>query len=312
MKQQLKTAVGLIACLLSFSLIPTSCSSDDKDEEQGDVQKTDGRKSRQLIINDVPITRATLTDNGTTIGAGWSATDKVTYFNLASLDYGFYSGDLAVSSVSSDGSTSTFSGEVFCDQDDYLALIYPKVTIEDGSVVDKDKGEFTISLSGQKGTLADIATNFHYIYGVGQVTSVTKTTAYATISSMQPLLALCKFTFMHNNDAISVKTLQIGYGKTAKTGYPQYATVTPVPTPEDQGVIEVDPEAPSGLLSITLDSETSDGVYVALLPGGESGSKLDIYFSVTTVDNDIYTGTASAILKAGKYYPVTLTLTKNE
>ena len=63
-------------------------------------------------------------------------------------------------------------------------------------------------------------------------------------------------------------------------------------------------------LTVTLGTETSDGVYVALLPCGSSSEKVTFYFSVTGSNGTSYTGTANAYLIAGRFYPVTITLTK--
>lgn len=133
------------------------------------------------------------------------------------------------------------------------------------------------------------------------MTEVTETTATANISTMKSLLAVCKFTFKDgNNNPIPVKTLSIGYGADNSVGYPQSATMTPLTgelTP---------PDVLSGLLTISLDNEKADGVYVAILP---VDSQSDFFFSVTG-SNGTYTGTATAKLKAGRFYPVTLKLTK--
>ena len=164
-------------CLLSSSILLTSCSSDDEDYESPQTedtgQRTDGRRLRQLTIADVPITRATLSDNTTTLGAAWTATDKATYFNLTSFTDGNM--DKGTLTAASSGATSTFTGSVTCKKDDQIALIYPAT---EPATTGDNRGKFVISLSGQKGTLDDIATRFHYVYGVGQVKSVTEMTNY--------------------------------------------------------------------------------------------------------------------------------------
>ena len=306
----LKTGITWMLCLLSFTTMQTSCSSDD--EQESTEQPTDGPKLRQLTITEVPITRAELTDDGTSLSATWKKDDQATYFNLSTftssnIDYGPLT-------ASSSAATSSFTGTVSCEENHKIALFYPAT---DPIISGTERGKFSITLSGQKGTLEDIATRYHYIYGVGEVTSVTETTASATISSMKSLLSMCKFTFKDEvtNDPIPVKTLQIGYGNNASIGYPQAATlypfkkegsVTSIVSMED---IKVNTDSPSGtLLTVSLESETSDGVYVMLLPCGNVDAD-DFFFSVTG-SNGTYTGTAQAKLNAGKYYPVTLKLTK--
>ena len=298
----------------AFSMVTTSCSSDD-DETESTEQPTDGRKLRQLTITDVPITRATLKDNTTSLGATWSAGDEATYFNLSS--FSTTKIDRGTLTANSSTTTSSFTGGVVCGQQDQIALIYPSVSIDETSA--STRGTFTINLSGQAGTLADIATNYHYVYGIGEVASVTETTATATISPMKSLLAVCRFTFKDGSNTIPVKTLSIGYGYNdasygySETGYPLTGTVNPfkkvnnvttiVPI-EDISVTADSPSDPR--LTINFGDETSDVVYAALFP--VSGQLF--HFTVTN-DDGTYTGTATATLKAGKFYNVPpLKLTK--
>ena len=195
----LKTSIMWAFCLMSLSMALTSCSSDGDEPEGTDS----GRKLRQLTTSEVPLTRATLTDNTGSLGAAWKAGDEATLVNVSALPrpllYGYFT-------ATSNTVTSSFTGSITCDSLDKLALIYPKVEPQ------VDNGTFTINLSGQKGTLDDVATNYHYVYGVGEVTSATDTTANATISPMKSLLAVAKFTFKDADAAIPVKTLTINYG----------------------------------------------------------------------------------------------------
>ena len=287
--------------LLSFVAALLSCSSDDEPE-----QRTDGRKLRQLTIAEVPVTRATLTASASSLGAAWEAGDQATYFNVSS----FRSNNMDHGTLKATASaeTSTFTGKVYCNAGDNVALFYPQQTVPEQ---DPGRGKFNISLDGQKGTLEDIAERFHYVYGVAKVTSVTDNTANATINNMKSLLAVVKFTFVDGNNApIPVETLDISfYDQYGPKGYPQSVTVTPsdnldnvnaVPNYED----DEDFGNWNSPLTITFASETSSGVYVALFPYSLTGY---LYFSVKNNDGT-YTGTAKATLKAGKYYPVTLKL----
>ena len=61
-------------------------------------------------------------------------------------------------------------------------------------------------------------------------------------------------------------------------------------------------------LSVALNEETSDGVYVALFPY----SPTDYMHFTVTGSSGTYTGMATATLKDGRYYPVTLILTKKQ
>ena len=312
-KKYFKTAFIGMACLWAFSAVLTSCSSDDNESESTE-QPTNGRKLRQLTITDVPITRATLTDNATSLGAIWNAHDEATYFNLSS--FSTTKIDRGTLTANSSTTTSSFTGGVVCGQQDQIALIYPSVSIDETSA--STRGTFTINLSGQAGTLADIAAKYHFVYGIGKVTSVTETTATATISSMKSLLAVCRFTFKDGSNTIPVKTLSIGYGYNdasygySETGYPLTGTVNPfknnvttiVPI-EDISVTADSPSDPR--LTFNFGDETSDVVYAALFPVSNQ------LFHFTVNDGtDTYTGTATATLNAGKYYPVTLKLTKQQ
>ena len=289
-----------------------SCSSDDdgdyKSPQTDQTEDGDGRMLRQLSISEVPITRATLTDNTSSLSAAWNAGDEATYFNVSS--FTSTTMDVGTLTAASTGSTSMFNGSVRCKAGDNVALFYPQ---QDVPTTGDNRGKFTLSLSGQKGTLTDIAENFHYVYGVAEVTSVTESTANATISNMQSLLAVCKFTFTDGTNVIPVKTLTINYydNKDFYTtiGYPLSATLTPTAdvstlalTYPNQGNDAWNNKG----LSVTLDSETSGGVYVALFPDSPTGY---MHFTVTN-SSGTYTGTAKAKLNAGKYYPVSLKLTK--
>ena len=295
-----KTAFIGMVFLGAFSAVLTSCSSDDNESESTE-QPTDGRKLRQLTITDVPITRAMLTDNTTSLGATWSAGDKATYFNLTSYTSTVMHFGTLISSKAA--TESTFTGTVQCTKGDKIALFYPAT---DPFTSGSDRGTFAINLSGQKGTLEDVANNYHYIYGVGEITSVTDNTAKATIASTKSLLAVCKFTFKDNTDVgIPVKELTIGYGNEL---YPLTGKVTPF---DNASSVVANTAAPNTWkpLTVTLVNEKVDGgVYVALFPCGNASREV-FHFTVTG-SAGTYTGTATAKLNAGKFYPVTLNLTK--
>lgn len=292
-KDSYKTDIARLCCLLSLSVALTGCSTDSDEPES----TASGRQLRQLTISAVPVTRATLTDNTTTLGAAWSTGDEATLVNISALKPVLLYGQFR---ATSDAVTSTFTGSISCGVQDKLAFIYPKVTPATAD------GSFTISLSGQKGTLADVAEHYHYIYGTGEVTSVSGATATAVIPQTQPLLALAKFTFKDKDsgDAIPVQTLTINYGD-ASTGYPTTGTVTPNTDASAVAAAPSNNQPEWQPLTISLGTATSSGVYVALFPISN-----DYFHFTVTGSNGTYTGTARATLKAGKYYPVTLTLTK--
>ena len=307
-----KTVFIVMVSLWTLSIVMTSCSSGDEMPESPD-QATNVRKLRQLTITEVPITRATLTDNTTSLGASWNAGDAATYFNLSS--FSSIRIDRGTLTANSSTPTSLFDGEVVCGQYDKIALIYPSVAIDETTA--PRRGTFKIDLSGQAGTLADIATRYHFVYGIGDVTSVTESTATATISSMKSLLAVCKFTFNDGSNTIPVKRLGIVYADKVDdviytSGYPLTGTVNPfkevndattiVPVEDICVTVAIPSDDP---LDFDFGDQTSDAVYAAVFP---VSSQL-LYFTVTN-DEGTYTGTATATLRAGKYYPVNLRLTK--
>ena len=299
--------IGFLLLLLSGMAL-AACSSDDDES----VENSNGRKLRQLTIAEVPVTKdaptskkVKITDNSSSLDASWTKDDMVTYFNVSSLsqvdmDYGNLT-------AASSTSTSMFQGSVNCKTGDRVALLYPaKNPILSG----KDRGKFTISLSGQKGTLEDIEEHFHYVYGVAEVTSVTDQTATATIDNMQSLLAVCKFSFTDGSETIPVKKLTINFYDNEYAypiGYSLSAMLTPAAGVSSLTLAYPDQEdwEETGL-SVNLDAETSNGVYVALFPYSPTGY---MHFTVTGSSGS-YTGMAKASLKAGRYYPFTLQLTK--
>lgn len=285
-----------------------ACSSDD----DGLAENSNGRKLRQLTIAEVPVTKdaptskkVKITDNSSSLDASWTKDDMVTYFNVSSLsqvdmDYGKLT-------AASSTSTSMFQGSVNCKTGDRVALLYPA---KDPVLSGADRGKFTISLDGQKGTLDDIAERFHYVYGVAEVTSVTDQTATATIDNMQSLLAVCKFSFTDGSVAIPVKTLTINFYDNEYAypmGYSLTATFIPTADASSLALAYAGPETWDDTpISVVLDEETSDGVYVALFPYSPTGY---MHFTVTG-SSGTYTGMAKASLKAGRYYPASLKLTK--
>ena len=298
-------ALSFIICLLSFSTTLCSCSSDD--ETAADTQEdSNGRRMRQLTISNVSMaTRATI--DGETLAAGWEEGDKATYFNLTLQGQPFgqmTQGILtahpsAASGDDPEGASATLSGSVYCGLGDYLAVIYPAVTIE-GSA---ENAYFTINLSGQKGTLADIGARYHYIFGMGDVESVNGGTATATIANdeysyVKSLLSLCKFTFskevkgLEINEYISDPSNKLGYsqGKVSIPASPTLSAVSVKPVANDQALI------------VDLSANPSKDVYVAMLPDAKT-----YHFKVTYNDDSTAEFTKRANLLEGKYYELQLT-----
>lgn len=292
----------------------TACSSDDDTTDIPD----DGVKVRRITITQTDdaaarqmLTRSTLVESDG-LTASWTAGDGLTYCNLSRtnpMNYEIYTGPLTAASTAS---TSQFTGNVTCNAGDYLAVVYPAATFVTNE-------SYTISLSGQDGTLGTLATKYHYVYGKAYVTSVTDNTADATMEKMKSLLTVCKFSFVDKTTgaAIPIKTLAISYGGSGSDArtYPQTATVTL----NSNGILEQSAVHAAGTAStssllvdcsvaFSLPSEGLGEVFVALLP--TSGQRT---FNFTVANSSgTYTGTAKATLVEGEYIVATgLKLTKN-
>ncbi len=266
-----------------------ACSGDDDTATDGSAPQTadDGVKVRHITITETEE----------------EAARQITYCNLSRVDRGNsdapYSGLLIANSTAA---TSQFTGDVYCLAGDYLAVVYPATTFETND-------SYTISLTGQNGTLSKLATNYHYVFGKATVTEVTETTANATIGKMKSLLTVCKFSFKDKNtgDAIPIKSLSISYstGDSNNGKYPQSATVAiGVNTAQnDVHATGADITAP---LTITASGQTE--VYVALLP---TAAQSTFNFTVSDGNGNTYSGTANATLVEGEYVDATgLKLTK--
>lgn len=293
----------------------TACSSDDDTKSTKETEKAPVENEvplRRLTITEVEggaadakqaLTRATLADQDGELVPSWEAGDGLRYCNLSRTNpntYEPYTGPLTAASTAA---ISQFTGDVACITDDYLAVVYPATTFEKND-------SYTISLSGQKGTLSGLATNFHYVYGKAHVTSVTETTATAEMVRMKSLLTVCKFSFKDKatGEVLPIATLQISYGGNpeidSRAGkYPQAATVaiSYLTDPKDTHASGTNITAP-----LTISAGGATEVYVGLLP--DSSRKYN--FTIANASGT-YAGTATATLVEGEYVEATgLKLTK--
>ena len=237
--------------------------------------------------------------------------------------YDFYEEDAGkplygVLEADKDGSVASFSGDrVWCTEDDQLALIYPAPDPADFTFYDSPlSAEYTISVAGQDGSLATLAKDFHHIYGIASVVSVTETTANAELAEMKSLMTVCKFSFEdkdHPGISLPISTLEIKRGGEAYyvNTYPQQGTVS-IAQNVSAWDVYVEPDwktTGEGGTPLTIDTQGANPteVYVALFPD------LGMTYSFTVTNSDgTYTGTATAVLKEGEFVPATgLKLTKN-
>ena len=286
----------------------TACSGDDDTKSTKETEKAPVEnevKVRRLTITEVEgdatntkqaHTRATLEENESGLVPSWKAGDALTYCNLSRMQYNGeedvpVSGNLTATTTAA---TSQFTGNVTCSAGDYLAVVYPAATFNTNS-------QYTISLTGQDGTLAGLATRFHYVYGKALVNSVTDATANATMPKMKSLLTVCKFSFVNKDGGavIPIKSLSISYGGTGGDAgkYPQTATVSIGVNMAQADVHATGAAGSSEVLTVTCPS-AQEAVYVALLP---TAAARTFSFSVTDGSGSTYTGTAKATLTEGEY-----------
>ena len=322
--------IGVICSSLLF--LGTACSTNnnpDQPKQQAEL------KPRTLIVQTSPqpspqergiqrLPQATITDEGTTLDALWEINDAVFYRNLSRNEYidpdtkksvplsGTLRADKAERIASFTG------GRVWCTADDQLALIYPNNPVNFTFHDDPLTASYTISVAGQNGTLAKLAKDFHHIYGIASVVSVTETTANAELAEMKSLLTVCKFSFEdENGNQLPICTLQINYsGGYYVDTYPQEGKVS-IAQNVSAWDVTVDPVRKTtgeGGKPLTIDTKgvNPTEVYVALFPD------MGVTYSFTVISNTdnaatdgTYTGTATATLNEGEYVVAPLKLTKN-
>ena len=245
---------------------------------------------------------ATITDEGSTLLAEWTAGDVTSFCNLSRPDgTPLYIGTMT---AATSGVKSDLNGDVNCTENDYIAVVYPAADLSSLSyeMGDNIHCKFTISLAGQDGTLSTLATHYHYVYGRAHVISTSGDNAVAEMDKMQSLLTVCKFSFKDKaTDAVlPINTLQISYGGAGSSAnkYPQSATVevTNLTTNSEAQAVGATPSE-----ALTINAGGATEVYVALLPESD---KVEYQFTVTS-GSDTYTGKAEAHLKKGEYVVAT-------
>ena len=235
--------IGVICSSLLF--LGTACSTNntpDQPKQQAELKPRTLIVTQQAVSKVTPasavrrLPQATITENGVVLDALWDAGDEVFYRNLSRNEYtdpqegpvDLY----GVLEADKDGSVASFSGDrVWCTEDDQLALIYPAPDPADFTFYESPlSAEYTISVAGQDGSLATLAKDFHHIYGIASVVSVTETTANAELAQMKSLMTVCKFSFEdkdHPGTSLPISTLEIKRGGEAYYvgTYPQQGTV---------------------------------------------------------------------------------------
>ncbi len=311
----------------SLLMLGTACSTTnnpDQPKQQAEL------KPRTLIVQTSPqpspqergllrLPQATITDEGETLNALWSAGDEISFRNISYESYTDpqtgtlvpMAGTLLADRAASIASFAS-NDKVWCDVNNQILLVYPKATAPAFSVENNPlRATYTISLDDQNGSLATIANRYHHSYGIATVTEVTETTANAELAEMQNLLTVCKFSFVDkSNQPLTITSLSISYGDgTYIDTYPATATVTVTQgTPCTVAVTPTNQSKAAGgyALSVVPTGNPTE-VYVALFP---EANETTYSFRLESGEN-IYTGTATARLVAGEYVVATnLKLTK--
>ncbi len=310
---------GVVCSSLLF--LGTACSTNnnpDQPKQQAElkprtlvVTQTEGANRTQEVRR---LLQATITENGDVLDAIWSRGDEISFRNISHATYTdpetgapVYLDGVLVADRDARIASFASNNEVWCDLGDQLLLVYPKATDPAITVSGNPlKATYTISLTGQDGTLATIANRYHHSYGIATITEVTPTVANAVVAEMQNLLTVCKFSFVDESDQpLTITSLSISYGDGDYAGtYPETATVTV--TQGTPCTVAVTPSAGGYALAISPDGNPKE-VYVALFP---EATATKYSFRLESGEN-IYTGTATARLIAGEYVVATgLKLTK--
>ena len=317
-------AGAVCSSLLFLGTACSTTSNPDQPKQQAEL------RPRTLIVTEVEsqkskvesrLPQATITDEGETLNALWSKGDEISFRNIS---HETYTPSGTTDEVQLDGvlladraaSIASFASnaKVWCDLDDRLLLVYPKATDPAITVSGNPlKATYSISLTGQDGSLGTIAGTYHYSYGIATITEVTETTANAELAEMQNLLTVCKFSFVDKDQPetlLPVTSLTISYGDgTYANTYPETATVTVTQGTSSTATVTPDKKSTSAEgnpLSIAPTSDPKE-VYVALFPEADATK----YSFRLESGEYTYTGTATARLVAGEYVAATnLKLTK--
>lgn len=287
--------------IIFLSLFFAGCSSTDDETLVNDGK----RKLRQLTVTQVEndantrslfdLTRASLTENGDILSASWTEGDELSLCILTDLSFSPSSSVGSLTALST-AETSAFSTDIVCGNGDYIAVVYPNKKINTSPTL--NDVTFSLNLTGQDGTLETLANNYHFIYGLSKITSVTENTASATIK-MKSLLTICKFSFedVETESLIPINTLSIcstGNSLFSPAGtYPESAFI------KVNNGLNVEFNSNPGSFPLTIECDVQkEEVYVALLPTPGSES-----MSFGFIVNNEYYGEANAKLNAGEFVP---------
>lgn len=311
---------GIVCSSLLFFGTACSTNNPDQPKQQSELKPRTLVVTQQAVSQVTPasdvrrLPQATITDAGETLNALWSKGDEISFRNISHATYTnpetgdpvYLEGVLVADRAASIASFAS-NDKVWCDVNDQILLVYPKAAAPAFTITGSGSSltaSYSISLTGQNGTLGKIASTHHHSYGIATITEVTPTVANAVVAEMQNLLTVCKFSFVDDSDPLGtllpITSLSISYGDgTYANTYPEKATV--VVSHETNYTATVTPiqkvtSAGGNFLSISPSGNPTE-VYVALLP---EKNETTYSFTVTSGENT-YTGTATAQLNAGEF-----------
>ncbi|MBQ2166958.1 MAG: hypothetical protein II447_09285, partial [Bacteroidaceae bacterium] len=185
-----KEKIGIWMICLIWVLVAGCSHSEDDDV----VPVNKDVKTRLLTFTQVENrgSRAVLKEDAKNgLKALWKRGDQLGCCNLSTLEEKIMNHeDISTGTLTAQDNnvrTSIFQGEMNCNQDHRLAVIYPATDFDYELKSGEYFAKYTITLSGQDGTLEKLANSYHYMYGVATVNSVTSSMAEAT-GEMKSLL----------------------------------------------------------------------------------------------------------------------------
>ena len=295
--KKIMRSVQTMAALLLAAAATTACSGDDSiDDETRPAEPKTYTMTVQATKDDA-MTRALAVDGSGALNATWKEGDKVAVLKLTGnkgMEYWALLGQLTAGNVSADGLSCTLTG-TFTEErilaagtpkvGSYLRLIYP------GTRATTDS--YTMSYTGQDGTLEKIATDYDYCSTPALIKNAVKVTAFdGTNITTDPV------TFT-NDQAIVRFTLTDLYGDPF---YPTSLTISAKSTfgealVTSEGLTGSGASAATGPLTINLDGNTNV-VYAAL----RGFTDMDV---TLTANAGKYTYTRSNVtFDNGKYYTI--------
>ena len=299
--KKIMRSVQTLAALLLAAAATTACSGDDSiDDETRPTEPKTYTMTVQATKDDA-MTRALAVDGTGALNATWTEGDKVAVLKLTGktgMEYWALLGQLTAGNVSADGLSCTLTG-TFTEErilaagtpvvGSYLRLIYP------GTRATTDS--YTVSYTGQDGTLEKIATDYDYCSTPALKSKAVQVTAFdGTNITTDP----ATFT---NDQAIVRFTL------TGLDGFPSRLTISAKSTfgealVTSEGLTGSGASTARGPLTINLDGKTNV-VYAALRGFKDMAVTL-------TADAEPYTYTRSNVtFDNGKYYTINVNMQGN-